>query len=102
MKLLILYHPQSDHVRKVIEYEHEFHVRQPGSKIELVSLETKEGADFAKLYDVVRYPALLAIAGDGSLQKLWLDDSFPLINELEYYTQNYPTSGQEYNLPYKT
>ena len=66
------------------EYSHDFE-RTRGKAIELVSLETKEGADMAKLYDIVQYPALLAIRDDGSLMKNWEGEQLPLMNEVAAY-----------------
>jgi hypothetical protein len=51
-----------------------------------MDVNTKEGARTAELYDVVQYPAVLALANDGQLLKAWQGD-FPLMNELAYYTQ---------------
>jgi hypothetical protein len=86
MRVLVLYHPKSEHEGKVLDYAHEYHTRQPDHELELLSLETKEGAQLAALYDVVRYPAILVIAENGSLLKFWQDD-FPLMNDIEYYMQ---------------
>jgi hypothetical protein len=90
MRVVVLYHPKSDHERKVLEYTHDFHARHQDHEIELVSLETKEGAELATLYDVVRYPAILIIAENGSLLKFWQDESFPLMDEIQYYMQSEP------------
>ncbi len=83
----MLYHPKSDHVGAVEEYAHEYHRRHEDKELELISLETKEGSEMAKLYDVVRYPAVLAMADDGSLQQLWEDEQLPLMNDVDYYLQ---------------
>jgi hypothetical protein len=40
----------------------------------------------AKLYDIVRYPAILAVANDGSLQKMWQDMPWPLMDEVAAYS----------------
>jgi hypothetical protein len=48
-------------------------------------LDTVEGDDMAKLYDIVQYPAFLAIKDDGQLEQLWQGDSMPLMDELVYY-----------------
>ncbi len=53
--------------------------------IELLSLETKRGADLAKLYDVVRYPAVIAIRDNGELLKYWEGGELPLMDEVAAY-----------------
>ncbi len=85
MRIVALYHPKSDHGGRVEDYAHEYHMRRPDRVIELVSVDTKEGWEMAKLYDVVRYPALLAIEKDGHMAAMWQDDHLPLMNEIVSY-----------------
>lgn len=88
MKIVILYHPNSEHARQVEQYARDFERAQNSGPIELVSLETKEGADMARLYDVVRYPAVLAIVkSDSVLMKLWQDEKLPLMSEVASYAR---------------
>lgn len=87
MRTVILYHPNSDLAGRAEDYKSEFESRHQAKQIELLSLETVSGAELAKLYDVVRYPALLVIAGDGNLQKMWQDQPFPLMDEVTAYLQ---------------
>ncbi|MBI3338499.1 hypothetical protein HY003_04345 [Candidatus Saccharibacteria bacterium] len=68
----------------VEEYTHDFE-RTKGKTIELISLETKKGAVMAKLYDIVRYPALLVLRDDDQLMKHWEGDSLPLMDEVVGY-----------------
>lgn len=85
MKVVVLYHPNSQHERMVLDYARDFRMFKSGlSEVQLVSLETVEGANMAKLYDVTQYPAVLAVSNDGVMQKLW-QDSLPLMNEIDSY-----------------
>jgi cytochrome oxidase Cu insertion factor (SCO1/SenC/PrrC family) len=84
MKIVILYHPESDHARRVEEYAHDFERIYP-QKVDLLSLETREGADMARLYDVVRYPALLALRDTGEMLQMWVNDQLPLMDEVAAY-----------------
>lgn len=84
MKAIILYHPKSEHEGFVADYAREFK-RYKGKDIELTSLETVEGAELARLYDITSYPALLLMSDDGSLQRLWQGLQLPLMDELSYY-----------------
>lgn len=84
MKALILYHPNSEHARLVEEYVHNFS-QVSSQRIDLQSLETREGAATATLYDIVSYPALLVIDSDGHLHKVWQGETFPLMNEVAGY-----------------
>ncbi|MBI2589143.1 hypothetical protein HYW35_02995 [Candidatus Saccharibacteria bacterium] len=85
MRVLILYHERSEHGGIVTDYVAEFQ-RYKGKAIELVSLESAEGADMAELYSVTIYPAILAMSENGSLQHLWQGTPLPLMDELSYYT----------------
>jgi hypothetical protein len=85
MKAIILYHPKSDHGGVVEDYARDFKRLKEGKEIELVSLETVEGSTLAKLYDITRYPAALALADDGSLIDAWQGEQLPLMVDLEAY-----------------
>jgi hypothetical protein len=84
MKAVILYHPNSEHARIVEEYVHNFSLGN-SHKIDLMSLETREGAAEATLYDIVSYPALMIIDESGRLQKVWQGSTMPLMNEVAGY-----------------
>ena len=84
MKLFILYHPESESARKVEEFSHNFR-RQTGEEVQFVSLETRDGSDLARLYDIVSYPAVLVRRDSGELLNSWQGDSLPLINEVAGY-----------------
>jgi hypothetical protein len=81
-----LYHPNAEFAGLAEDYKRDFEQRHPDRQAELVSLETVEGAEMAKLYGVVRYPAILVIANDGQLQKMWQDQPFPLMDEVAAYS----------------
>jgi hypothetical protein len=85
MRVVVLYHPKSEQEGKVLDFKADFK-RLKGRELELMSLETVQGAEAAKLYDITRYPAVLAMADDGQLQKAWQGEELPMMNELEYYT----------------
>ena len=42
----------------------------------------------ASLYDIMNYPAILALRDDGSILKTWEGDELPLMDEVAYYTFN--------------
>lgn len=86
MRTVILYHPKSEQAGPAETFKHDFEARHHGRKVELVSLETIQGSEMAKLYDIVRYPAILVVARDGSLQKLWQDWPWPPMDEVYSYS----------------
>lgn len=84
MRLCLLYHPVSEHGRQVESYAREFTTRY-NKNPELISIETRDGADMARMYDVVQYPAVLVLADDGTLSKYWQGDMLPLMDEVAGY-----------------
>jgi thioredoxin-like negative regulator of GroEL len=84
VKLYVLYHPQSETARQIEEFVHNFE-RQRGGKAELISLDTREGWSMASLYDIVGYPAILAVANDGQMLKSWEGEVLPLMDEVAAY-----------------
>jgi hypothetical protein len=87
MKLIVLYKPMSEHATEVESYvrdlghEHD----EISQKTELVSVDTREGADMAELYDIMSYPTILALADNGSILNMWAGMPLPLMNEVAGY-----------------
>ena len=86
MKLVVFYRPNSEHARQVEEFVHDFVHGNPERKIDLIDVDTPYGVSQCELYDVVRYPTIIAIGDDGVLLNSWSGE-LPLMNELSYYAQ---------------
>ena len=84
MRVAILYRSNTDHERSVIDFDREYGHRT-GRSIEMLDLNTRDGSSMATLYDIVQYPAILAIADDGRIQQVWQGENLPLIDEVSYY-----------------
>lgn len=88
MKLVILYRPQSEHATTVESFVRDFKRQYDvGRKIEIQSLNTRDGAATASIYDVTMYPAILALANDGSVMNMWQGLPLPLMDEVAGYIQ---------------
>jgi hypothetical protein len=85
MRTVILYHPNSEQAALAETFKHDYEQRHYGYKIELVSLETEVGADMARTYDIVRYPAILVLDDRGGFQQMWQDQPWPAIDEVYSY-----------------
>ncbi len=85
MKVVVLYRPSSEHARSVEEFATTLE-KTSGGKVELVNVDTRDGASTASLYDVMSYPAVLALQNDGQLVRDWGGSTMPLVNEVSYYT----------------
>lgn len=88
MKIVILYRSNSEHERRVLDFQRDF--RQLTNKeIELLDVDSVEGSQTAALYDVLAFPTVLAVANDGVLQHHWDgSETMPLIGEVSYYAIN--------------
>lgn len=84
MKVVVLYHPESDHARSVLTFQHDFE-RLASRTIELLSLESVEGDEKARLYGVTQYPAVVVCTKDGEVLKLWEGEILPQISEVVSY-----------------
>lgn len=87
MKVSILYRPDSEYARPVEEFAHEFQ-RQHNAKVELMSVSTREGAAMASLYDILRYPAVMALRDDGQVLQIWNEEQLPLMSEVAAYVNS--------------
>jgi hypothetical protein len=87
MKVLVLYRPNSEHGRLVEEFIHDFQSRHQDERLEIMNIDSRDGAATASLYDVLQYPAILVLQNDGYLQKSWIGDSMPLIDEVAGYAR---------------
>jgi hypothetical protein len=84
MKALMLYRPNTENARVAEEYVADFE-RLQGKTIELMSLDTKDGAAMTQLYDLPSQPILIIIREDGQLMSHWAGPPFPLTSEVAAY-----------------
>lgn len=83
-RVVVIYRDNSEHARPVEEFLREFE-RRSGIKLETMSPDTREGASFAGVYDIMQYPTIVALDDDGKLLSMWPGVPLPLINEVRYY-----------------
>ena len=81
MKAIVLYKPESEFSRAVEEFVHDFK-RRASYSCELVDVDTPQGTELAKLYDIVQYPSVLAVRDDGQLVRSWAGTPLPVINDV--------------------
>ena len=86
MKAMIFYRPNSEHERRVEEYARDF-ARHTGKQLPLVNVDTQQGAETARVYDVVKYPSIVATDNDGKLLQLWNSDLLPRFDEVSFYVE---------------
>ncbi len=87
MKVLVLYRPNSEHARLVEEFIHEYQRQEGDRQIEVLNIDSREGIATASLYDIMQYPAILALQPDGSAQRAWIGETLPLMDEVASYAR---------------
>lgn len=84
MKTILLYRPNSEHATTVESYLRDFHSRT-GKDIPTVDVDSPQGAELCKLYDIVQYPAIVVTDDEGRMQNAWAGENLPTIGEVSYY-----------------
>lgn len=84
MRVVIVYKEESDHAREVSDYLRDF-TRQTGHTLETLDPDTRDGADFCRVYDIVEYPSIVALSDDSIMQNMWRGRPLPTISEVSYY-----------------
>jgi len=85
MRVVVVWKDYTDYARGVIDFLREFH-RRTGKELESLDPESREGSNFAQVYDIVQYPTIIAVADDGKEQMRWVGMPLPLINDVSFYT----------------
>jgi hypothetical protein len=87
MRVAVLYRSSSEHERQVLDFEREFE-RFTGHTLDMLDVNTRDGSAMANLYDILKYPAVIAVSNEGRVQQVWdVDNGMPLINEVSYYSR---------------
>jgi hypothetical protein len=84
MRVCVIYKSESDYARTVIDFLRDVK-RQTGYDLEEVNPDTSEGAQLCRVYDIVEYPTIVAVDGNGGLQSMWRGLPLPTISEVGYY-----------------
>lgn len=86
MKTVIIYRPNSEQERLVLDYLRDFS-SQTGKIIPQLDVDSPEGVEKCRLYDIVTYPAILVTDNDGRVQQLWQGEPLPRVSEVSYYVE---------------
>ena len=87
MKVKIIYKQQMDYTRAVEDWLRDFE-RRTGKTIETMDPESREGVMFCRTYDILEFPSIVALDGEGAVQNIWRGAMLPTINEVSYYVQD--------------
>ena len=86
MKLVILYRPDSEHATTVESFIRDFKYQHQADHIEILNPDNRDGIAMATLYDIMSFPAILALRDDGSVLQSWEGEMLPLMDEVASYT----------------
>lgn len=82
----MLYREQSEHRQVVEEFLRQFRNLHPQAGIEVMDVDKREGIAAIKLYDITRYPSIIALRNDGSILQAWQgEDNIPRLDDISYY-----------------
>ncbi len=84
MRVVMVFKDFTDYAREVTDYLRDFE-RQTGNALETLDPDTREGADFCRVYDIVEYPTIVALSDGGQMQNMWRGRPLPTISEVSYY-----------------
>ena len=85
MRIVVVWRDNTDYAREVIDFLREFK-RRTGKDIESLDPDSREGENFARTYDIMQYPTIIAVSNNmGMEQKRWSGKPLPLIDEVNFY-----------------
>lgn len=87
MRLICLYKDGEDYTREVTDWIAEFE-HDTGKKVEVMDPESVEGEMFTKARDMLQWPAVVAIADDGSVLQEWKGTPMPQFDEVLFYVKD--------------
>ncbi len=84
MRVVVIWRDESDYARSVIEWLHDCE-RRIGVAPESFSPDEPEGESLCRAYDIVEYPTILAMDGQGKMLQMWRGRDLPRIDDVSYY-----------------
>lgn len=84
MRTVVVTRDNTDYSRSVETFLTDFS-RQTGRQLEVIDPDTLDGQSFCQTYDIVQYPTIIALSGDGQMQSIWAGPSLPTISEVSFY-----------------
>lgn len=84
--LYIFYRTNSEHERSVEEFQRLLEQRH--LRVELIDVDSRQGAAKAQTYGVMQHPTVLAVRdGDGQMLQIW-PGIIPTVSDAEYYARS--------------
>lgn len=83
MRVVIVVKRQSEYFREASEWQTDFS-RETGNDVEIIDPETIDGEIFVSARDIVQYPTLVVLGGDGEIIKKWSGSPLPQFDQVIY------------------
>ncbi len=84
MKVIVLAREATDYARAVDTFVSDF-ARQTGRQLTVIDADSKEADSYIQTYDILEFPAIIALSNDGQMQNMWVGATLPTISEVSYY-----------------
>lgn len=81
MRVCVFYRSNSEQARSVEEFIHEFE-RLHSKRVEVLNVNTRDGAVMANLYDIFQFPTITVLQDDGQVVQMWSGDRLPLMGDV--------------------
>lgn len=82
MRVVCIFKENRDYSRTVTDWLEDFY-RRTGDQIETINPD--ESPNFCEAYDIVEYPTIIALGGNGEAVATWKGLPLPLFDEISYY-----------------
>lgn len=84
MRVVCVWRRESDYGRMMEEWLTELE-RRSGREVENLDPDSSDGESFCRAYDVVEYPTIMALDGDGGVLEMWRGRELPTFDEVIYW-----------------
>ena len=85
--LVCLTKSERDYSSTVDNFVEEFERRAGAGAITVMNPETIEGESFATAHDILEFPAIVAVDGNGTTMAEWKGLPLPSYDEVSYYAK---------------
>ncbi len=84
MRIVVIYRDSSDHSREVTEWIDQFE-RRSGTEVEKLDPDSLDGETFCSARDIMHYPTITVVDGEGKTYESWSGSPLPIIDEVMGY-----------------
>lgn len=83
MRVVVVVKKDSEFFREALEWQTDYQF-ETGKEVELIDPETIEGEIFASAREIMQYPTVLVLGGNGEILKKWSGSPLPQFDQINY------------------